>query len=285
MQKLSTSIIINPDNNLMDPSSWPVCYISNLENELSYRADISQISTLLTYQEVVQDKKSVLAEGSKELERISKIIHKKIAKIPLKTIEAFMLESVNLMFFLNSDGGSQQLSDNIEYICKQTKKANGSIYSFVGHSACGSSGLGFFLSDIGNRFTLSSSTVGLTLNQIEQLFVEKQSQLKYQYEHYTDMNKVVTKRISKITEIITSATLVQHREKLLDEVQKQLPSSHNTRSCVTLSASQIQEFQLATISTQHYTSLSNSVDVQAVETIIQIPEIEFFLNQEIVTYH
>ncbi len=285
MQKLSTSIIINPDSSLVNPALWPVCYISDLENQLSYKADISQISTLLTYQGILQDQKTTLNTNSEELKKISKIINRKIVKIPLKTIQEFMLESVNLMLFLNSDGGSQQLSDNIEHICKQTKTANGSIYSFIGHAACGSSGLGFFLSDIGHRFALSSSTVGLSLNQIEQLFVEKQNQLKYQYEHYTDMNTVVTKRISKITEIITSAALLQYRETLLQEVQKQMPSSHNTYSCVTLNASQIQEFQLAAISTEHYTSLSNNFDTQAVEAILQIPEVENFLNQEIVTYH
>jgi len=276
MQKINAHIVIDQTETIEPKAS---CFLSDTINQTNYRTNLDQLTTLLTLQDLLNSEDT---ESNRLL--INKLQYKTRIKLR-STVERLKDAIFDVFYYINADGGDQNLSDSLESINQRILKTNGQCVSFISQKACGSGGIAFFTSSNQHRYHSYDVTAGISLNLLEAYFYENQTELESDFTLFNQMQNIVTRKIGKLENIVVSACSPLMQIPAERFIKSQLNSEQNTRQQIIMNHNQLSEFEISHLNPNHFENLSKHIDNDNLELTLSIQKVYDFLEANSITYH
>ena len=275
LESLKIHIVVDQTETL-EPQAY--CFLTNIERGINHRTNLEQISRLITLQDLVRDK---VNQNQKLISQITR----KLGIQNQASIQKLQNSPLEVFYYLNADGGNQQLSDAFESINKRVSLNGGNILSFTGPNVCGSTGFAFFTGEPHTRYHMYQTVAGISLNLLESYFLAQEATLESDFELFYQMQDIVNKKRQKIRDIILDSSEKKHNEDLRIEIQSQMEDESNTNQKVILNSTQLKEFSISYLKPNHYDNLSQHLTLKELELTLCIQKVYDFLNEQSITYH
>ena len=276
MDAIRTHIVIDQAESL-EPQVH--CYISDHINKVNYRTDLDELLSIMTLKDAL---------NSEENDSNKRLIHRLQLKTNIRLNETInILKEVpfEIYYYINSDGGNQNLSDTLESINQRVINSNGRCLSFVSEKACGSGGIAFFTSSNNYRYHSYGVISGISLNMLEAYFYCKKDELETNFELFYQMQEVVNKKRSKMQNIVVSGCSPSMRTHAYTDIQSQLESEENINQKIVLTEEQLRTYGISTLNSNHFDNLSNHINAEDLELTLCIQKVYDFLETHSLTYH
>lgn len=276
MESIRTHIVIDQADSL-EPQAH--CYISDHINHVNYKTNLDQLLTIMTLKDVL---------NSEENESNQRLIDRLTLKTNIKlneTIRILKKVPFEIYYYINSDGGDQNLSDTLESLNQRVIESNGRCFSFISEKACGSGGIAFFTSSNNYRYHSYGVISGISLNMLEAYFYCKQNELETDFELFYQMQEVVNKKRSKMQNIVVSGCSPSMKQHAYSDIQSQLESEENIQQKIILNEEQLRTYGISTLNSNHFDNLSNHISPEDLELTLCIQKVYDFLETHSLTYH
>jgi len=276
MRALRTHIVIDQTESL-EPQAY--CYLSDYINGTNYRTNLEQLSTIITLKDLLN------SETNESNDRLIQRLQQKTNIHLQETITRLREVPFEIFYYINSDGGDQNLSDTLESINQRVISSDGRCLSFISQKACGSGGIAFYTSSNNYRYHSHNVTTGISLNMLEAYFYEKQDELEADFELFYQMQTIVNKKRNKMESIVVSACSPSMQMAATKEVRSQLEQAGNKQQKIILNQRQLHELGISTQNSNHFENISKHIATKELSLTLSIPKVYDFLEANSITYH